>query len=572
MSKNETRKTVPFRKQFALLPILLLWLLLAAAPSHAVTRAEMLAGLWQGLGYSAASEMRLPPDVPVSHPHAKQIGYAAKYGLISQKDYFMPDAEIDRHSAVEMTLEMIGWRFEAGLYRSLSALPEFGGSGDNLFFLAAEMKPQAPAGLLVDGETPLSDSGKSSLIAWAKSCQKSVKWNRVFSFSGTDLILYRQGTARPGEPNTPGYVNPVTSESCEPLYIAAIAVHPTQVDQHIAFAEPLGRQRIAPTDFAGAYDAIGAVNGGFFSGARPLGTMLLNGNHAGKPLEGRSAVGWNNGSNAFTFGNGNARIGIRSGSTYTEISRFNVAPHENEASFYLYDVAQSAVGSAVDALFLVVRNGTISERRESSENNYWIPEGSGMIVARGTARAALEKLAVGDKLDIVTDWDGTLFQDCTNMIQAGPMLIRNDVFATEAESFKGNVIEKRHPRTIVGTDGKRMIWAVVDGRSALHSRGATLEETKWIAKSMGMTYALNMDGGGSSQLVWRGLLVNLPSDGKERPLPYAILMKPKGTAMARKDVFDSGEFGEFGYTPANNDDDEGAPFMNTYEPPQNTGS
>ena len=114
------------------------------------------------------------------------------------------------------------------------------------------------------------------------------------------------------------------------------------------------------------------------------------------------------------------------------------------------------------------------------------------------------------------------------------MLTRNGARVADNETFKSDIIDKRHPRTIVGTDGNRLIWAVIDGRNAVHSLGTTMDETRWVAGALGLTTAVNMDGGGSSELIWRGIIANIPSDGKERPLPYAVLAMPKGASLKRK--------------------------------------
>ena len=42
--------------------------------------------------------------------------------------------------------------------------------------------------------------------------------------------------------------------------------------------------------------------------------------------------------------------------------------------------------------------------------------------------------------------------------------------------------------------------------------------------SLGAQDALNLDGGGSSTMVLRGDLFNLPSDGRERPVANALLV------------------------------------------------
>ncbi|MDR1916435.1 MAG: phosphodiester glycosidase family protein [Synergistaceae bacterium] len=526
----------------------------------AVTRAELLSDLFNELGYSISSNVDLPPDISPGYQYAKPIGSAVRYGLIP-KDYFMPDETVSRHDAVRMSLMMMGWGFEASLYESLGMLPDLAGSGDSVFFLAAEMKPQAPPALLIDGATPLSESGKKSLLSWVRSCKSSVMWNRVLSYGGTDLIIYRQGVARPGVSITPRSGNPVGASGNDPLYVAAIAMYPSDIDQRITFAGRLGAERTPLSDFVSAYDAVGAVNGGFFAGGRPMGSMLLDGVHAGKPLSGRSAIGWNNENGTFVFGPGYANIGVRMPGGYVVFDNYNVAPQMNQAAFYNSGVMSAAMGAALDALELIITNGVVTERREGSAGNHFLPEGSSMIVARGNSRALLEHLRPGDKIEISTSWETGVFQNCTNLIQAGPILVRDSKLVPDNETFKSDIIDKRHPRTIVGTDGKRIIWAVADGRSTIHSFGATLDEARWIAKSLGMSNAINMDGGGSSELIWRGVIVNSPSDGKERPLPYAVLMMPKGAALTRKNL--PVEYGEFGYSTG---DDNDAVYMDTYNP------
>ncbi|MDR3353593.1 MAG: phosphodiester glycosidase family protein [Synergistaceae bacterium] len=533
----------------------------------AATRAEFAAKLFAELGYKTVESLKLPPDVPASHKFAKQIGSSAAYGLIPAREFFSPDDVIDRHGAVRMSLQMIGWGQEMSLYETLTSLPDLSGSGDTVFFLAAEMRPQAPSSLLLDGFLPLSEGGERALVEWMRNCKRRVYWNRVFSYDGTDLIIYRQGVARPGEPNEPYFGNPVGAAQNEPLYVAAIAVHPGVVDTRMAFAEPMGMERISPSDFFLVYEPIGMINGGFFSGGRPLGTMLLDGTHAGKPLPERSAVGWNNADGVFVFGRGDARVGLRTPGGYVEFTKFNSPPPQNEAALYTSDVAMNSAGVGLDALQIVVRNGAVSEIRDASFGNHMIPEGSRMIVARGRSRANLEHLRTGDVVEILTDWATGSFAGCTNLIQAGPMLIREDKFIANSESFKDDLLKKRHPRTIMGTDGARMIWAVIDGRSSIHSRGATIDETRWVAKSLGLKTALNMDGGGSSQLIWRGILINSPSDGKERPLPYVVMMMPRGTQMVRRNIL-PGYDSQSGFDTYENapGGDGMAAYMDTYNP------
>jgi hypothetical protein len=72
----------------------------------------------------------------------------------------------------------------------------------------------------------------------------------------------------------------------------------------------------------------------------------------------------------------------------------------------------------------------------------------------------------------------------------------------------------RHPRTAVGWDTatSRSYWVVVDGRQPPYSDGMTLPELEWLFLRLGVTDAINLDGGGSTALVLAGRLANRVSE------------------------------------------------------------
>lgn len=87
--------------------------------------------------------------------------------------------------------------------------------------------------------------------------------------------------------------------------------------------------------------------------------------------------------------------------------------------------------------------------------------------------------------------------------------------------------EQRHPRTAVGWSerGRRLMLVVVDGRQAPYSDGMSLAELGWLFERLGAADAINLDGGGSSALVVRDRVINLPSDSAgERPVGNALLL------------------------------------------------
>lgn len=85
----------------------------------------------------------------------------------------------------------------------------------------------------------------------------------------------------------------------------------------------------------------------------------------------------------------------------------------------------------------------------------------------------------------------------------------------------------RHPRTIIGNfSNGDLFFMVIDGRQAGWSRGATLEEIQLKLLQLGVVDAYNLDGGGSSTMVFKGKVINRPSENRERPVATNIIITP----------------------------------------------
>lgn len=110
-----------------------------------------------------------------------------------------------------------------------------------------------------------------------------------------------------------------------------------------------------------------------------------------------------------------------------------------------------------------------------------------------------------------------------NTLSFGPAIVESGAAVSgidqvEVDTNVGNhSIQGEQPRTAIGVaaDG-HILLVVVDGRDPGYSRGATLPELADIMISLGATTAYNLDGGGSSELWFNGVVVNQPSNGGER--------------------------------------------------------
>ncbi len=122
---------------------------------------------------------------------------------------------------------------------------------------------------------------------------------------------------------------------------------------------------------------------------------------------------------------------------------------------------------------------------------------------------------------------GNPFDSLMVAIGGGPTLVKNGTvhITYDEEVFwdSGVGYDNRDPRTAVGytTDG-HAILLVADGRQSA-SQGFSLPELAQVMIDLGCIAAMNLDGGGSTQMAIGNSLVNLPEgDTYQRPLPSIL--------------------------------------------------
>ena len=116
-------------------------------------------------------------------------------------------------------------------------------------------------------------------------------------------------------------------------------------------------------------------------------------------------------------------------------------------------------------------------------------------------------------------------------IGGGPILVKGDSIhvSYNEEIFWGSGVglSNRDPRTAVGyTADGRAILLVTDGRQVA-SQGFSLPEMAQVMIDLGCTEAINLDGGGSSQMAVTNQLINRPSGGTyQRPVTSFLAVVP----------------------------------------------
>ncbi|GGG78313.1 phosphodiester glycosidase family protein [Paenibacillus radicis (ex Gao et al. 2016)] len=103
-----------------------------------------------------------------------------------------------------------------------------------------------------------------------------------------------------------------------------------------------------------------------------------------------------------------------------------------------------------------------------------------------------------------------------------PVLLKNGMSTTIPPKWQSS--PARAPRTVIANyKDDQLLVLVVDGRNEGGSSGATLAELQLLLRRYGAVDGYNLDGGGSSSLVWNGRVINKPSDGQLRKLPTNFL-------------------------------------------------
>ncbi len=118
-------------------------------------------------------------------------------------------------------------------------------------------------------------------------------------------------------------------------------------------------------------------------------------------------------------------------------------------------------------------------------------------------------------------WDNT-----RHLLTGGPLLVEGGIPVDQAvqEGMWGKVLLPA-PRTAAGvTAAGKLLLVEVDGRQEDYSQGVTLEELAYLMVELGAVKAVALDGGGSSEMVVKGEIVDRPSEGKERPLSNGLVI------------------------------------------------
>ena len=142
----------------------------------------------------------------------------------------------------------------------------------------------------------------------------------------------------------------------------------------------------------------------------------------------------------------------------------------------------------------VIRNGVVYRNQGSN--------GEDMVISKD---GTLSFISESD-----TTTDSLIQKQAWQVLSFGPVLVENGQIAVTENDEVGMAMAS-NPRTAIGTVAKNhYLFVVSDGRTS-ESAGLSLYELANFVKSLGATNVYNLDGGGSSTMVFQGEVVNNPT-------------------------------------------------------------
>lgn len=201
---------------------------------------------------------------------------------------------------------------------------------------------------------------------------------------------------------------------------------------------------------------------------------------------------------------------VANGKTYREkICRFNSRATAGCASLWLAKTPEKLTNIVfIKADGLGPKLGHMVYNLQADKVGAWGLQWPTGIVGTGASQVTLTVKLIGTRL-------GDRWDSVAEAVSGSHLLSPQKIFPPLTRSWA--IV--RQPRTMVGVDRNGFQFVVVfDGRRET-SRGVSVRAAwEFLRARFGAQWAVNLDGGGSSTMVYDGRLVNKPSDVYPRAL------------------------------------------------------
>ncbi|MFA6988781.1 MAG: phosphodiester glycosidase family protein [Candidatus Gastranaerophilaceae bacterium] len=265
------------------------------------------------------------------------------------------------------------------------------------------------------------------------------------------------------------------------------------------------KQKARVSTIARRKNAIAAVNGTYFKPETgvPIGTLFIDKKLITGPIYQRVALGISK--DGFMMDRVSFEGSVKSKNSTIKIDNIN-QPRLLSTYTLVYTPEWGVFTPATKkyGIQVVIKNNKVSKITTATTQ---IPK-DGYVISGPASK--LKTLKSGEEVKLETSINPN-WANIDHIISGGPYLVKDGTVFVDAKEQKLLSIAGRNPRTAVGyTEDGRFIMVTIDGREN-KSIGMTLYELAAFMKEIGCYNAMNLDGGGSSQMYINGKVVNNPS-------------------------------------------------------------
>lgn len=326
-----------------------------------------------------------------------------------------------------------------------------------------------------------------------------------------------------------------TYQTADSTDIKVITLDPKRYKIVAVRAHEVGQEMATIGVMAHHFNAIAAINGGFFRLNKdsknwvPAGILKINNQWHGIAYQNRGAIGWNPNTGVILFDRLQTTSNLIIANKVMPINAMNKITTDNKMALLSDSFAEP----------VQLTNGvgiTILDRKIQTINNNTsviIPPDGYLYYVGGNKAHVLKNLKIGDVAIINITVQPLLNKDSIKqwnkmpyIVGGGPLLIFNSkkIKNFKEEQIDASFIFEKNARTAVGLlRNGNIIFVVAEGGVIQNTTGLTIPQLQDFMVSLGCIAALNLDGGFSSAMYLRDTMI--PTI--ERPVADAILVLEK---------------------------------------------
>ena len=316
------------------------------------------------------------------------------------------------------------------------------------------------------------------------------------------------------------------------------SIHIIEIDPSLYEIKPIkaldnGIGRETVLSISDRYGAVASVNGGFFAiggllDGRACGALKIHDWYA-IPFKPRGCIGWRGKDQTPKMDRLLVKINAHYQLDQIPLSGLNRERKAGEIILFTPSFHRTTL-TKPDGEELVIVNGVIKEIVQNGSSK--IPE-NGYIVSiqkespffryfeKGEFFEVFTVIEPLEEITSVNDWEL-----CDYIVGGTPLLVVDRVRRSnfECEQTIPTFLTKRHSRTAVGVlPNGNWLFVVVDKTSILD--GMTMCELSDLMLELGCVHALNLDGGGSSTMTFKGEIVNSPHGDEDEGLEKKMVRR-----------------------------------------------